>query len=817
MQDKGLTFEQVEQRIKEHGLNALPEKAPPSSFSLFLSQLKSPLVYVLLAAFVVTLLLHEYTDSTVIALAVFINTILGYIQEKRAGKALRALKEMIHPEAKVIRNGELQTIDVTHLVPGDLVVLNKGDKVPADGKLSYVNRLYLTEAILTGESASVAKNRDDKVFMGTVVSAGQAKFIVEKTGVETEMGKIAQSLDVIDGDTPLRIQISKFSKQLSILTLSLTVLIFTVGLLLGFSAREIFTTSVALAVSAIPEGLLVGLTVILAIGMQRILAQKGLVRNLVSAETLGGVTVICVDKTGTLTQGRMQVTDVIGDESTLVFQTFIANDLDDPIVIAAYEWAAGKKNIDESQYERLDSLPFESDNKFFASLNRYDDSSNILFVNGAPEVLLEKTKLDEGERNLLLGQIENLTTQGKRVLGFAKKMVGKDKVKLSLDDVAGDLEWEGMIAFSDPVRTDVKDSLEKTKQAGIRLVVITGDYPKTAISILNQIGIEVSEGDVILGTLLENMNEDELAGRLYANDNVKVFARTKPEQKLKIVQVLKNKHEVVAMMGDGVNDAPALTAADIGIVVGEATDVAKESADLVLLDSSFKTIVLAIEEGRGIFDNLRKMILYLMSDAFEEIVLVLTTIILRLPLPITAAQILWVNLVSDGFPNLALTVDPKAPGIMQKPPRPTAEELVAPWMKVLILIVSLSGGFFAYALYHHSFLTTGSLELARSIAFATVGVNSLVYVFSIKALKDPFWKARAFDNIWLLISVVGGAALQLMPFVIRPLGVLLRIVPIGKYWFLVMGASVLMFIIIELCKDLFKLHLKGNNNNATDR
>ncbi len=808
MQEKGLTFDEVERRIQDHGLNALPEKPPPSNFSLVMSQLKSPLVYVLLAAGLVTLFLHEYTDSLVIAIAVFINTVLGYVQEKRAGQALRVLKELIHPEAKVIRNGEMQTIDVTHLVPGDLVILNKGDKIPADGKLTHANRLFMSEAILTGESVPVTKSKDDVVYMGTVVTAGQAKFVVEKTGVATEVGKIAQSLEVIEGETPLRKQIVKFSQHLTILIISLTLLTFVVGLLHGISIREIFTTSVALAVSAIPEGLLVGLTVILAIGMQRILAQKGLVRNLVSAETLGGVTVICMDKTGTLTQGRMQVTDIIGNESELVLQTVIANDLDDPIVIAAYEWGVEKRNIDEEHYARLDSIPFDSENKFFVSLNRFDEDNNILLVNGAPEILLEKSTLDEGEKKLLLEQIENLTTQGKRVLGFARKMVEIDINELKMEDVDGDLEWVGMIAFSDPVRTDVKESLEKTKKAGIKLVVITGDYPKTAVSILGQIGIEVTEEDIILGNLLDKMSDEELSNRLYVNDNVKVFARTKPEQKLKIVQILKHKNEIVAMMGDGVNDAPAITAADIGIVVGEATDVAKESADLVLLDSSFKTIVLAIEEGRGIFDNLRKMILYLLSDAFVEIVLVLTAIMVKLPLPITAAQILWVNLVSDGFPNLALTVDPKAPGTMNKPPRSPKELLVSPWMRTLILIVSLTGGFFAVALFYYSYTKSGSLELARSVAFATVGINSLTYVFSIKALKDPFWKAQPFNNVWLLLGVVGGALLQVAPFVITPLRNMFKVVPIGNYWFVVVGASVLMFIVIELSKVIFRFKLE---------
>ena len=431
-----------------------------------------------------------------------------------------------------------------------------------------------------------------------------------------------------------------------------------------------------------------------------------------------------------------------------------------------------------------------------------------MLVNGAPEILIENSTLDDGERELLFEQVENLTTQGKRVLGFAKKMYGTNKKGLDLKDIEKDLEWEGMIAFSDPIRTDVKEALEKTKKAGIKLVVITGDYPKTAISILGEIGIEVHEDDMILGNILEKMSDEDLINRLYANDNVKVFARTKPEQKLKIVQVLKKRDEVVAMMGDGVNDAPALMAADIGIVVGEATDVAKESADLVLLDSSFKTIVLAIEEGRGIFDNLRKMLLYLMSDAFVEIFIVIVAIISKLPLPITAAQILWVNLVSDGFPNLALTVDPKTPGIMNKPPRSPKEMLVAPWMKELVAIVSLAGGVFAFGLFYYAYKSTGDAQFTRSVALATVGTNSLIHAFSIKALKEQFWKAKVFNNTWLLLAVVGGVLLQVAPFVIKPLRIMFEVVPIGNYWFPVVGASLLMFLVIEISKWLINLSKK---------
>ncbi|MFC1722178.1 cation-translocating P-type ATPase, partial [Patescibacteria group bacterium] len=712
MPDTGLNTQEAQDLLKKYGFNELPETPPPSNISLIFSQLKSPLVYILVFAGLVTFFLHEFTDTLVISLAVLLNTVLGFIQEKRAGQALRALKELIHPEARVIRDGRMQTIEARVIVPGDLVVLNKGDKVPAEGDLVFSNRLFLTEAMLTGESVPIEKKKGDVVYMGTVVSAGQARFVTRKTGSTTEIGKIAESLDMLEEQTPLRRQLVHFSKQLSTLVILLTVGVFITGLLLGISPREIFTTSVALAVSAIPEGLLVGLTVILAIGMQRILAKKGLVRNLVSAETLGGVTTICVDKTGTLTQGKMQVVDVIGNEENLKMQTVLANDLDDPVVIAAFEWGSTNKSFDEKKYERIDSIPFTSENKFFASLHNFDDKSNLLLVNGAPEILMAQSQLTLNEVDVLYKQIEELTSQGKRVLGFSRKYVPHEKTELSNSDIEESLEWVGLIAFSDPVRTDVKAALKKTKKAGIKLMVITGDYPKTAISVLKQVGIDVDETNIILGSELDQLDDEALAKRMYDDNHVKVFARTKPEQKLKIVKVLKGRNEVVAMMGDGVNDAPALSAADIGVVVGEATDVAKESADLVLLDSSFNTIVLAIEEGRGIFDNLRKMILYLMCDAFIEIIVVFTAILVRLPLPITAAQILWVNLVSDGFPSLALTIDPKDAGIMDRTPRSPKEPLVAPWMMKLIAIVSIFGGAAAFFLFFYAYSQTGDIVFA---------------------------------------------------------------------------------------------------------
>ncbi len=425
-EDKGLTSVEAKKRLEKYGPNVLPEKPPPSGFAIFISQLKSPLVYVLIAAATTTFVLKQYSDAAIISFAVFINTILGFVQERKASQALAALKQLVHPKAKVVRDGKRSELDTENLVPGDLVVLNQGDKIPADGKLVKANRLFVAEAILTGESVPIEKKEKNKIYMGTVVTGGQGILEVEITGAKTEMGKIALSVQEPEEDTPLRRQLKSFSQQLSFLVAALVLFVFVVGLATGKEIVEIFATSVALAVSAIPEGLLVGLTVILAIGMQRILAKKGLVRKLISAETLGGVTVICVDKTGTLTSGKMQVVGIEGDEKALRKQAIIANDLDDPIVIAVFNWAKTKIRNPKSEIRknpRLDSLPFSSKERYFASLNKNLNGKNTIYVNGAPEYLVEWTDLPDSEKEKIKENIEELTKEGMRLMGMATKDV----------------------------------------------------------------------------------------------------------------------------------------------------------------------------------------------------------------------------------------------------------------------------------------------------------------------------------------------------------------------------------------------------------
>lgn len=799
---KGLSAEEVESRQKQGGLNVLPEKPAPSHLSILLEQLKSPLVYILLLAGLVTLAIGHHPDSIIILLAVVVNTVLGYVQENRASNALRALEHYLTEKATVIREGKRVFVDASLIVVGDMVVLDQGVRVPADGKLRYANRLFVDEAVLTGESVPVNKIEVNPVFMGTTVSSGQAVMEVEAIGAGTKMGAIAGKIQEAKEDTPLQKQLKGFSRQLAIFVGVVTGLVFLLGIAYRYSLSEIFITSVALAVSSIPEGLLVSLTVVLAVGMQRILRQQGLIRKLSAAETLGGVTVICMDKTGTLTQGKMKVVDYLGNKIEIAKHVLLANDLDDPIVIAAHEW--GKKTVPDfnSEHRRLDSIPFSPKERFFVSLHQWSGHKNMVLVNGAPEQVLEWTVLPAGEKKEILANINNLTRQGRRLIGFARKEVSKEQKTLVSADAKSGLSWVGLLAFSDPVRLGVKEALQLTHAAGIRTIVITGDYAPTTEFVLRELGISVNPGEVMTGGELKGLSAAQLAKKVRL---IKLFARTTPDQKHAIVEALKKNGEVVAMMGDGVNDAPALQEADIGVVVNEATDVAKESADIILLDSNFSTVVKAIEEGRGIFENIRKIILYLMSDAFAEIIVVVGGLAVGLPLPITAVQILWINLVSDGFPDLSLTIDPKRVDIMKEPPRSPKEKLVNRWMMSLIGLVSLVAGLIALGAYVLVYRLTGDLTAARSMTFLTLGLNSLAYVFSVRALMTPFWKNHLFENRWLIAAVAGGFLLQVLPFSSPAIRQFFGLSRLGwEYWLSAVGLSICMFFVIELFKLVYQ-------------
>lgn len=804
----GLTSSEVLTLQQRFGYNMLPEKKPPTQLEIVLEQLKSPLVYILLVAAGITFFLGDYEDTVIISFSVVLNTILGRYQESKAGKALQALKELLQPTIPTLRNGTLITLATKELVPGDIILCKSGCKIPADGIIKENTKLTVSEAMLTGESLPVEKKDAATVFMGTVVLSWSAYVEITTIGASTELGKIATSLQWEETVTPLQKQLQYFSKQLTRVVVGIVLVVFVVWLIRGQSPVEIFTTAVALAVGAIPEGLLVALTIVLTIGMQRILKRKGLVKNLVSAETLGWVTVICSDKTGTLTHGVMEVVDIIWDKEAIAKEIMYTTDDDNAVSKAIITWAQKQTTVpDDAQL--IDKVPFASERKYAASLYT-TGGTTTLYVTWAPDYLMHRSLLSPTEKEQITQQIDTLTDQGYRLIACAKKEIPNTTTHITQDLVHTWLTREGIICLADPVREDVKEALQKTQAAGIKLIVITWDYPGTARAIMEKLGVAVEDSAMITGDKLEAMSDAELDTWLAHDSRIKLFARTQPAQKMRIVQALKDDGEVVAMMGDGVNDAPALKKADIGIVVGEATEVAKESADLILMDSSFSTIVAAVEEGRWMFDNIRKIILYLLCDAFVQIIAILIAILTWYPLPISASQILWINLVSDGFPNIALTVDPIRKWIMQKSPRSPKEHLVAPWMNQLIGLVSTIGAICSFVLFVRVYLDTKDLIFARSVAFASFGIASLIYVFSVRTLSDPVWKENPFNNIWLIIAVLWGFALLIAPYLLPGLGKFLAIVPIGRYWLDAVGVAAIMFIFIEIYKKLYKKELESS-------
>lgn len=803
--DGGLTSEEAKKLLVQFGPNALPEKPPPGDFQIFVSQLKSPLVYILLAASFITFFLGKFGDTSIILLAVLINTVLGFWQERRAGKALSALKKLISPIAVVIRDGAQKQIPLSEVVPGDVAVLNQGIRVPGDGEIIEAKTLFINEAILTGESQASEKSSNDKAFLGTMVVSGRGLMVVGTTGQETQMGKIAKEVGGPSEQTPLQRQLRKLAQKLAVLVGVLTVGVFGIGIAIGESVSEMFLTSVALAVSAVPEGLLVSTTVVLALGMTRILKRKGLVRRLLAAETLGGVTVICTDKTGTLTKGEMEVINVLGDQESLFLCAVLCNDLHDPLEVGMYEWAKKQKDADErlekvaKEYVRVDELPFSTRHRYAAFLYRRKKEVSV-FLSGAPEIVIDYCRLSPREKDEWRRKIDDFSRQGLRIVGFAKRPVLRGENKLSRSTVASKFFFVGLVLFADPVREGIKVALDETERAGIKVKVITGDHPGTAVAVLEQLGRRPTRDEVMLGREMETMSDEELFKRI---PKITLFARTTPEQKLRIVELLKKHGEIVAMTGDGVNDAPALARADIGIVVGDAADVARESADLVLLDSNFETIIAAIEEGRGIFDNLRKIVVYLLSDAFSEITTVVGALLLAFPLPLTAIQILWINLVSDGLPNLALTVDPKSRGIMREQPRFSKEQILTRKITLLLLFTSIASGFLALIVFIVFWRGSGDIALARSVAFLTLGVNSLLYVFSLRNLGEFVWNDW-FSNRWLLGAVVIGFVLQALPFYIPVLREFFGVVPLAfLHWAVALGAGMVVVIFVEASKMLF--------------
>ncbi|MEK7557955.1 MAG: HAD-IC family P-type ATPase [Patescibacteria group bacterium] len=800
MLHQGLNESEVRKLKEKFGENSLPIKEQLSVWAIFFSQFKSPLIYILFFVGLISLFFKEYIDASLIALVGLFNALLGFFQEYNSQKVLVALKNIIKPKALVIRNGHKIQIEAKDLVPGDLVVIGSGDKIPADGELIEGQNLLVNEAILTGEDEAVAKKPIDNanLFMGTIIIWGNGIMKINKIGQETEIGKIGSSIsEVKENKTPIQVALDKFAKNLLFIVFTICLIIFITGIFHQENFWTILRTSIVLSTAAIPEGLPIAITIILTLGMKRVLAKKGLVRKLLSIETLGSTSVICVDKTGTLTEGIMKVvkSDFFDNNKAFLALTLVNNQRMN-LEIALWDYVKKQNKINPQEifnsYPRIHEESFDSEKKYALSINKIN-SKDTAFILGAPEIVLSFCNLSAQESANTLKKIDNWASKGWRILGVASKENGELKEKK-------DYTWLGLVGIEDPLRYGAKEAIEQAIQAGIKIKIITGDHSKTAEKVAKNLGFKIGPNNILSGNELDMISSQELKSRI--NDII-LFSRVLPHQKLKIVTALQDKEEIVAMTGDGVNDAPALKKADIGVVMGSGTEVAKEVGDLILLDNNFKTILTAVEEGRLIFSNIRKVISYVLSNSFVEIFLIFGAILLNLPLPLTIVQILWIQLVCDGPPDIILGFEPKEKDLMKEKPRNHKKDgILTRSSMFLIIAVSLSIGLLTLFLFLYFYHKTNNLILAQTIVFATVASVDLIYIFSFKNLNKPLLKMdNFFSNKYLLWGVFYGFALIFIALYIPIFNKILGTVPLNLFhWLFILIITIISTVIIEIFK-----------------
>ena len=860
----GLSTEEHEKRLKQFGPNKFEKKERFRLLKLIWEQIANPLVIILVVSGIITYFLGEKTDTIVIYFAITVNTIVGVYQEGSAGRAFEKLKSSVKKFAVVKRDGARKEVEAETLVPGDIVVLESGDQIPADIRFFDTKALVVNEAILTGEWMPVPKSvnpteektriteQHDMGWMGTLVEDGSARGVVVGTGEHTELGKIASMLKEEEREpTPFQIGLAKLGKFITWMIMAIIAVIFILGILEGDDIVTMFITSVAIAVAAIPEGLPVAVTVILAVGMTHTLRKGGLIKKLVKAETLGSTTVIVTDKTGTLTKGEMNfagaagAAEIAGGEHqnlkgmntnlsenqrftirTGVFTSnaFIENADEDPAkwiirgrpTDRALLTAAGTEHMVPKQLfseePRADHLPFESERRFAASLNTEQDGRKRLYITGALEFILplchsqrggDGSPVDLHDRDRVMGFYAASTGEGMRVLATAYKDVDGDAEipRKDFGEALQGLVFTGVIGFHDPVRPDVAASIAEAKQAGLRTVMVTGDHENTALAVAREVGLEQTQ-EAIRGEQLDTMSEEELKETIKTHQ---VFARVLPSQKVKIANAFKDAGETVAMTGDGVNDAPAIKAADIGIAVGSGTDVAKEASDLVLLKDSFSIIVSSIESGRVVVDNLRKVLAFLLAANWSEIALIAGALLLKLPLPVLPMQILWANIVEEGFMNFALAFEPKEDDVMKRTHaqlEPT--HLINKEMKFLIFAVGAFTSIILAGLYLYLLDIGYPIEDIRTIMFAGLCIDALFFVFSLKSLRKPLWKINIFNNRYLLIAFGMSTLFLVAGLTFPPLESLLKTVtPTLEDTLLIVGLGVVDLVCIEIGKYIY--------------
>ena len=853
---KGLSSAEAGLRSKKFGLNNLPQEKKLSATWLFFQQFNNPLIYVLLFALILSFATAHFVDGWIVLVVILVSGVVGFLQEYKADKALAHLSEMVKYKTRVVRNGEEVVVDQEKIVPGDIIVLSPGDKIPADSRLLEAQNLEIIEAALTGESFPSKKSttilsqntsladRKNMVFMGTVVARGKAKAVVVATGIHTELGHVANLVkEVKSGQTPLQKQLADFGKTMGLILVGVNILIFGIGILTGKPLFEMLMTSVAVVVSAVPEGLLPAMTVVLAIGTQKLAKRKGLVRKMVAAETLGSVSVICTDKTGTITKGEMRVAEIItektkvshdGDSFSSTIQPdgeashvialkigllcnnaiienpednlsewTIVGDATEKALLLAARSAGLKKEMWEDDEPRIAEVPFDSEYKFMATLHEQKKGC-ALYAKGAPEKILSlsshvdvegiKTKLSNDKKNKILKQHQHLTSKGLRVLAVAYQLEDDpvESSKFSRDKV-NNLVFVGLIALKDPIRPEIKRTIAQCVRAGIKPIVITGDHKLTTMAIVAEAGIKVSADSVIEGSELDEITDKELQDVV---KNVTIFARVEPKHKIRIITAFQANGEVVAMVGDGVNDSPAIKKADIGVAVGSGTDVAKETADLVLMDSNFKTIVEAIKRGRIVFNNIRKVVLYLVTDAFSEMIIVGSSVVLGLPLPILPVQILWIKLIEDAAPAISLSFDEIEEDVMNEAPRKKNEPILNTEMKKLIAFYSIIMDVTLFGLFFYYWKTSGDLDYARTITFVGLGLASLFYIYSVRGLKLSILQINPFSNKLFASATVAGILLFLVALYVPFFNKILHTVPLGVNEWLVLGGYALMRIVV---------------------
>jgi len=854
----GLTDQEAERRLEVHGLNRLRSKKAPSLFVTMLRQLRSFLILILVAAVIVSVWVGNWIEAAVILAIILLNALVGALQERKAERALQSLKELAAPDARVLREGTTQLIPACNLVPGDLVFLEAGTIIPADLRLVESSRLQIEEASLTGESAPVIKDakltldaatqladRLNCAFASTKVTYGRGVGVVTGTGHETQVGRIATLLEADKEPPPLQRKLEAFGRIMGIAVLGICGLLFIVGLLRSSdlstlfsqslssfwnSQREtvigLFIVAVSLAVAAVPEGLPSVVTMTLALGTQKMLRRNTLVRRLPSVETLGSATVICTDKTGTLTQNRMTVTQLwttsgvysfLAEEAAssggiqLKEQLIVVEDhpqlrkaltvglacndseltpdgdsdfIGDPTEGALLIAARGAELDPQQKPARIAEIPFDSKRKRMATIHDgkqllgFDnsDSKHVAFVKGAIDGLLPLCSNIETRAGIeplsqdALSEIQTINDdmgrKGLRVLAMAYRFLDQVSTEPDAEEIETELTFLGMVAMQDPPRPEVAEAVNTAKGAGLRTIMITGDHAATAAAIARQIGILRPEGIVLEGALLDSMSDQDLSSQIGMID---VFARVSPQHKVRIVEALKSEGHIVAMTGDGVNDAPALKKADIGIAMGiTGTDVAKDSADMVLVDDNYASIISAIEQGRVIYDNIRKAVFYLLTCNFAEIAILFIATLLGWPAPLTAIQLLWLNLATDGAPALALALEKEEPGIMLRPPRPATEPIVDRRMLrgFLIQSTALAGsilGVFMLAL-------RGSWSsVAGTMAFATLVLAELFRAYSVRSEDIPVLQLGWRSNRWMQYAVLTSTLLLLLVLYVPPL------------------------------------------------